>query len=73
MEKFIENFAAQFDETETSAFTANTSFKDLDEWDSMLALSVIGMVDEEYAKTINGDDIRNATSIKQLFTIVQEK
>ena len=73
MEKFIENFAAQFDETETSAFTANTSFKDLDEWDSMLALSVIGMVDEEYAKTINGDDIRNATSIKELFTIVQKK
>lgn len=73
MERFIENFAEQFDETDISEFTEDTVFKDLDEWDSMTALSVIAMVDEEYEKTINGDDIKKASTIKELMAIVESK
>lgn len=73
MRDFIEKFAEQFDETEISEFSSNTSFKDLDEWDSMVALSVIAMIDEEYEKTINGDDIKKANTIKELLAIVASK
>lgn len=73
MKQFIENFAEQFDETEVSEFNAETSFKDLDEWDSMLALSIIAMVDEEYDKTINGEDIKQAITIGDLHAIVESK
>lgn len=73
MEKFIKNFAEQFDETDASDFNADTKFKDIDEWDSMVALSIIAMVDEEYDKTINGDDIKASSTIRELFTIVQSK
>jgi acyl carrier protein len=73
MKEFIVNFAEQFDETDVSEFTAETSFKDLDEWDSMVALSVIAMVDEEYEKTINGDDIKAAKTIGDLFSTVESK
>ena len=73
MKDFINNFAEQFDETEASEFSAETSFKDLDEWDSMIALSIIAMVDEEYDKTINGEDIKAATTIEELFNIVESK
>ena len=48
-------------------------FKDLDEWSSLIALSVIAMVDEEYNITIKGDDIRNSDTIEDLFNAVKAK
>ena len=67
---FIENFAAQVDETEAEVFTAETEFKSLDEWSSLLALSIIAMVDEEYDVQIKGDDIRASKTIGDLFNKV---
>ncbi|WP_431471799.1 acyl carrier protein [Nonlabens sp. SCSIO 43208] len=70
MEEFINNFADQFDETERTEFNIDTKFKDLDEWDSMIALSIIAMVDEEYDVTINGDHIKNANTLKDLYDLI---
>ena len=70
---FIANFADQFDDTDASEITAATEFKNLDEWSSLIALSVIAMVDEEYDVTIKGDDIRNSTTIEDLFNVVKAK
>ncbi len=70
---FIENFANQFDETDASEIKAETVFKELDEWSSLIALSVIAMVDEEYDVTIKGDDIRNSNTIEDLFNAVKAK
>lgn len=70
MEDFINKFADQFDETERNEFSKDTKFKDLDEWDSMIALSIIAMMDEEYEITINGDDIKNANTIEDLYKLV---
>lgn len=73
LKEFIENFANQFDDTDASEFKAETVFKELDEWSSLIALSVIAMVDEEYDITIKGDDIRNSNTIEDLFNIVKSK
>lgn len=73
LKDFIENFANQFDDTDASEFKAETVFKELDEWSSLIALSVIAMVDEEYEITIKGDDIRNSNTIEDLFNIVKSK
>lgn len=70
---FIENFAAQFDDTDESEFKAETVFKEMDEWSSLIALSVIAMIDEEYDVTIKGDDIRNSDTIEDLFNAVKAK
>lgn len=71
--EFIENFADQFDDLEAASLSADTRFKDLDEWSSLVALSVIAMVDEEYDVTIKGDDIRGAETIQDLCNIVESK
>ena len=73
IKEFIENFADQFDDTDASEITATTVFKDLDEWSSLTALSIIAMVDEEYDVTLKGDDIRNAKTVEDLFNIVASK
>lgn len=73
IKEFIENFADQFDETDASELSAETKFKELDEWSSLVALSVIAMVDEEYVVAIKGDDIRNAETIQDLFNVVESR
>ncbi len=70
---FIEHFAEQFDDTDASEFKAETVFKEIDEWSSLIALSVIAMVDEEYEVTLKGEDIRNANTIEDLFNVVKSR
>lgn len=73
LKDFIENFAAQFDETDASVFTPEAVFHELDEYSSLVALSIIAMVDEEYDVTLKGDDMRSAVTIEDLFNIVKSK
>lgn len=73
LEEFIVNFADQFDDTDVSQLNADTKFKELDEWSSLVALSVISMVDDEYDIAIKGDDIRSADTIQDLFETVKNK
>lgn len=71
--EFVEKFASQFDETDASEFTAETVFKDLVEWSSLMALSIIAMADEEYSVKLKGEDIRNASTIEDLYNIVMSR
>ena len=73
LEEFVELFAEQFDETDASEIQASTVFHDLDEYSSLIALSIIAMVDEEYDVTLKGDDKRSAVTIEDLFNIVKSK
>lgn len=73
LQEFIQNFAAQFDDTEASVFTPETIFRELDEWSSLIALSIIAMVDEEYDVTLKGDDVRNSKTISDIYTVVKSK
>jgi acyl carrier protein len=70
---FISNFADQFEQTERSLFTPQTSYRDLEEWDSLIALSVIAMVDEEYNVKLKGDDLRNSRTIQELYDLVKSR
>jgi len=73
LEQFIENFSELFDETDSNTITAMTQFKNLEEWSSLVALSVIAMIDEEYDVEFRGDDIRNSTTVEDLYNIVLER
>ena len=67
LEEFINVFADQFDDTERAEFTPNTKFKELDEWSSLIALSVIAMVDEECNVSISSDVIKDSETIEELY------
>lgn len=73
LDEFVALFADQFDETDINELKPETEFKKLEEWSSLIALSVIAMVDEEYDVTIKGDDIRNSNTIEDLFNVVKSK
>ena len=73
IQHFIENFAAQFDDTEPEAFKAETKFREIEEWSSLQALFIIAMTEEEYRVVLKGEDIRNSVTIQDLFEIVKSR
>lgn len=73
LEEFVTLFAEQFDETDASEITAKTAFHDLEEWSSLIGLSVIAMVDEEFDVALKGDDVKNAVTVEDLYNSVIAK
>lgn len=73
LDEFVKAFAEEFDETPAEDFAATTKFKDLDEWGSLTALSIIAMVDEQMEKRITGADIRESATIEDLFNRILSK
>lgn len=71
--EFISHFASQLDETSSLDISAETKFRELAEWDSLIALSLIAMVDGEYGVKLTGDEIRNSQTVLDLFEIVKSK
>lgn len=72
-EEFLQKFANQFDDTDASEISMATTFKNLDEWSSLMSLSIIAMCDDEYDVQIKGDDIKNANTVEDLFNIVKRR
>lgn len=73
LKDFIQNFAEQFDDTPASVFKAETVFHELDEYTSLIALSIISMVDEEYGVTLSGNEMKAAVTIEDLYNTVKAK
>ena len=70
LDEFIQLFAEQFDQTDSSEFKAETEYRELDEWSSLIALSVIAMVDEEFNVALKGNDILSSMTIVDLYNTV---
>lgn len=73
IKNFIENFADQFEDTDASVFTAETKYRELDEWSSLIALSILAMVDEEYDVQLKGEEMRATNTIQELYDLVLSK
>lgn len=73
LEDFVTHFASQFDDTDPAVITSGTVYKDLDEWSSLIAFSVIAMVKVEYGKTLTGAEIRHCNTVEDLFNTVASK
>lgn len=70
---FIINFTNQLDPTPIEDLTGETTFGELEMWDSLTALSIMAMVDDEYGVNITGDEIKKSNTINDLFEIVKNK
>lgn len=73
IKKFVGEFATQFEDTPAESFKADTIFRETEEWDSLIALSIIALADEEYSVKLTGDDIRSASTINDIFEIIKAK
>ena len=73
IQEFIDNFAGQLDETTVDQLSAETRFRELPDWSSLAALTIIAMIDDEYDIVLKGEEMRSAKTIGELFNIVVSK
>ena len=73
LDEFVALFAEQFDDTDPSEITATTVFHDLDEYSSLIGLSLIAMVDEEFDVALKGDDVKNSVTVEDLYNCLISK
>lgn len=73
LDEFVALCAELFDETEASEITASTVFHELDDWSSLIGLSLIGMIAEEFNIGLKGDDIKNSVTLEDLYNRVISK
>lgn len=73
LDEFVTAIADEFDETPAEVFKADTKYRQLEEWGSLTALSIISMVDDEFEKDITGADLRATETIEDLYNLIMEK
>lgn len=73
LEEFVQLFGELFDDIDVTGFTPETDFRDNDEWSSLIGLSVIAMVDDEFDVTLVGDDIKNSKTIADIYNRIIAK
>ena len=70
---FIANFADQFEDTDPEEITAESKFHDFDEWDSLIALAVLNMMEKKYGKKITFDEMKKCVTVTDLFNLIDKK
>ena len=73
LDEFVKAFAAEFDDTPAEQFTPATNYRELEEWGSLTALSIMDMVEEKMGIEITGADLRNTKTIEELYNLVCAK
>lgn len=73
LNEFVTNFADQFDDTDASEITVDCHFRELDEYSSLVGMSIIAMAKTQYGKSITGADIRSCTTVEDLFNLINTK
>lgn len=73
IKEFIEKFAEAVEVENPEALTPETNFRDLEEWSSLAALSIIALADEEFDVELSGNEMRKANTIQELFDIISNK
>lgn len=73
LQDFIKKFGELFEDTDPNEIQADTNFRELYEWSSLTALSVMAMVADEYEILLKGEDIRKAGTVNELYQILKNK
>jgi acyl carrier protein len=71
-EKFITKFKELFFNTDLNEITEKTNFKDLQEWDSLTALSLIALMDSEFCVKLSGESLNSICTVEQLILFLDE-
>lgn len=73
LDEFVKEFAFQFDDTEPEEIEKTTEFHELEEWSSMIGLSVLNMVEKKMGKHITFDDMKATVTVEDLYNTIIAK
>ncbi len=58
-------------DVEEGSLSPETELADVDEWDSIAALSLIVMLDEKFKKTVSGAQIKALETVNDILTYME--
>lgn len=70
---FIALLADLFDDTPEENLSPGTVIRDLDEYSSIIMLSIIAMIDDEFGVVLTGKEVKASVTIQDLFNTLQAK
>ena len=74
LNEFIGHFINGFDEVPTISITGETNFREeIDEWDSLTAMTIIAIIIDEYNVSIKGEELKNCITVNDIFELVKSK
>lgn len=73
LEEFVKAFAELCEDTDPAEITSTTEYHDLDEWSSLIGLSLIVMVKTNMGKTVTGNEIKSCNTIEELYNLISAK
>lgn len=73
LNEFVANFADLFDDTDASEITPSCVFHDLEEWSSLIGMSIIALAKTEYGKAITGAELRACVTVEDVFNLISSK
>jgi acyl carrier protein len=69
-DKFIEQIQSIFEDTPKEEITLNTKFKNLEEWNSLLILSLIVTIEDNFSILVTANQIENSDSFEDLYNTI---
>ncbi len=71
--EFLANFAEQFEDTDPSEIQFDTKFHDLDEWSSLVGMTVLAMAKVSYNITISGEELKHCVTVEDVYNLINNK
>lgn len=73
LNSFINDFASQFDDTDLREFHADTKYRTLDEWSSLVGFAILNMIEKRYGVTISSSEIKITSTIEDVYNLILSK
>lgn len=70
---FVANFADLFDDTDASEIQASTEFRELEEWSSLIGMSILALAKTKYGRIVTGAELRACTTVEDVFNVISNK
>ena len=70
---FLANFADQFDDTDPDEIQFDTRFHDLEEWSSLVGMTLIAMARVSYNKSISGEELKKCVTVEDVYNLIKNK
>lgn len=71
--EFMANFAEQFEDTDPDEIQFDTRFHDLEEWSSLVGMTLIAMARVSYNKSISGEELKKCVTVEDVYNLINNK
>jgi acyl carrier protein len=73
LEEFTLQLEEELEDLPKGTLKSDADYHKMDWWNSMYALLIIAFVDANFNVTLNGEDLRNTKTVRQLYELVSSR